>query len=371
MRNWLLALSIVVIGMGWCHLATAAYLESDFPGGQEVRIMPPPPPPPEPEPENPLCEMVRKLSVRPGYQYGGLMVFLLESSEAAHRMDYLSIEEALRKRVLTVCEKASAEVPVLIVENTGRESILMLGGELLLGGRQNRTLKEDVLLPGRSGPVEVPVLCVEKGRWTAREKGFTSKSSMAAVRVRGAAQGGLPQAEIWEEVEEYQKRLRVKSASGDLQAIQDSAEVRQELARYRKAFAKHCWRPQAVGMVVARHGRIAGADVFCNPALFRTHRDRLLESYAIDCCAYRFTGRCEWPGTKAVEKFLEHVFDADFESRDTPGSGRLLIANTERMSGSALVYRDRVLHASLFPLEQVLIRRAVPRPLPQQRQTDR
>ena len=208
MRNWLLAFSIVVVGMAWCHLATAAYLESDFPEGQQVRIVPPPPPPPEPEPENPLCEMVRKLSVRPGYRYGGLMVFLLESSEVAHPGDYLSIEEALRKRVLTVCEKASAEVPVLIVENTGREPILMLGGELLLGGRQNRTLREDVLLPGRSGPVGVPVLCVEKGRWTAREKGFTSKSSMAAVRVRGAAQGGLPQAEIWEEVEEYQRDLQ-------------------------------------------------------------------------------------------------------------------------------------------------------------------
>lgn len=39
----------------------------------------------------------------------------------------------------------------------------LLAGEILLGGKQNRVLTEDILLPPGSGPRNVGVYCVEGG----------------------------------------------------------------------------------------------------------------------------------------------------------------------------------------------------------------
>ncbi len=361
-RTWLFA---VVLALS-CGLLQAAYLEGDLPREPSPRPIVIPPPPPTPH--NPLARMVRRLRVRPGHHYRGLTVFLLELPEIADDTSYLSTDEALRKGTLTVREVGPGAVPALVVENAGEVPILMLGGELLLGGKQNRVLRDDVLLPPRSGPIEVPVLCVERGRWSRGPSGFKSRRSVAPPLVRGSAQAGRSQDEIWAGVDHYQKRLKVESGTGDLQAVHDSPRLKEALADYREHFAERCWRPRAVGMVVARGGRIVGADIFCNAPLFRKHRSRLLESYALDCIAFR-RGRPElrwrWPSPPdvgAAERFLRRTLRASYWWRATPGLGRLLALSSPGLSGSALVRRDNVLHACLFSEDEAVILR--PSPLP-------
>ena len=367
---WIVAIILALAG----GLLRASYLENDYPEETAPRRTVPPPPrriiPPAPRPvrSNPLTEMVGRLTVREGYHYRGLTVFPIELARVTEPTVYLSAEEALANGMLTVREKGSGVVPSIIVANRGREPILMLGGELLLGGKQNRVLRDDVLLPARSGPVEVPVLCIEQGRWSGRTATFESRRSVAPLGVRGRAQAGRPQAEIWEGVSLYQRSFRVESKTADLQAVHDLPEVRKSLEEYRANFAKRCWRPEQVGMVVARYGRIVGADVFGNAAMFRKHRDRLLESYAVDCIAYGRRGRelrRKAPGRSMAERFLRRVFRARYSWRATPGLGRLLSVSGAGLSGSALVCKDNVLHTCLFPEAEVIVPIVrPPRPLP-------
>ncbi len=386
-----LAAGLLILAGG---LLQASYLESDQPDERpSVPIVPRPvPPPPRPPvPHNPLTEMIGRLSVREGYHYRGLTVFLVEVSRVADPTAYLSSEEALAGGTLTVREKGAGSVPSLIVENKGKEAILMLGGELLLGGKQNRVLRHDALLPARSGPVELPVYCTEQGRWSGRGAVFDRRNPVAPLEVRGLAQAGRPQAEIWQSVSAYQTRLHVKSSTGDLQAVQDSPEVQKALKDYRVHFGRHCWRPEAVGMVVARYGRIVGADIFCNARLFRKHRDRLLDSYAVDCIAYsahpgeallsRDTSAVRErgpdfkmppfvvPGREQAERFLRRALRGRFTWRATPGAGRLLVVSGAGLSGTGLVHKGNVLHAGLFARIAVPIVRptppvAPPRPIP-------
>ena len=368
---WLVA-TLAVLACGW---GQAAYLESDEPGPAPVIVPPePPPPPPPPAPDNPLTELVRhRLSVRHPYEYKGLTVHLIYLSEVADDASYLSVQDALRKGVLTVEEKRRATVPALVVRNTGKEPILMLGGEILPGGKQNRILRRDVLLPENSGPVEVPVLCVEQGRWSSRPIEFERHRSVAPLAVRGSALAGRSQDEVWEGVRRYQESLEVESATGDLQAVQDSAGVKEALADYRAQFAEHCWQPEAVGMVVARHGRIVGADIFCNAELFRKHRDRLLESYAVDCLAHpsRDSVRGRPGHLPSAEQFLRRLLRAEYRWSDGPGLGRILSAEGAGVNASALVWRRNVLHASVFAEDQIIIVRPPhpgPRPIPLRRE---
>lgn len=349
--------------------ARAAYLEEDEATApvERIIVLPPPPPPPI-APDNPLTKAVRRISVLPGHTYKGLTVFPLETSHVSDRTDYASVDEALREGLLVITEKGTGSVPVLLAENKGDRPILMLAGEILAGGKQNRILKEDVLLPRRSGRVELPVLCVERGRWSGRGSVFSTNPGTAAVNVRAAAQAGMAQERIWSGVSYYQTRLNVTSPTADLQAIQDSDQVREALAGYKEAFRKTCPR-RAVGMVVARHGRIVGAEIFCNPAVFRKHRDRLLESYAVDCFAAQKRPNMEEPtrrrprvDRKDAERFLRRTLRAEYEWRGTPGVGRLLAVHGTGINGLSLVYRKALVHAGLFAQDAVIIQ-----PMPMRR----
>jgi len=367
MRNTILWLITLIVAVS-ASPAQASYLTSDY---EETPRQAPPRriAPPPPAPQNPMTDLVRRVRVRAPYHYRGLTVFLLEMDGPTDGTGYLSTQEALAAGMLAVQEKGSGSVPSLQVENTGKRPVLMLGGELLLGGKQNRVLREDVLLPPESGPVEVPVLCIERGRWTRHSAQFESKRSVAPLTVRGSAQAGRSQDEIWEGVAGYQRTLNVDSATQDLQAIHDSEEVRKALADYRDHVQRHCWRDDTVGMVVARYGRVVGADLFCNAALFRKHRNRLLDSYALDCIAHGVPRedhelRIVVPSVLAARHFLERAFRADYSWKPGPGAGRLLSAGGAGVTGSALVYGDVALHACLFPQEVIIVRPPHPEPPP-------
>ena len=70
------------------------------------------------------------------------------------------------------------------MENRGKAHVLLLAGEILVGGKQNRVLREDILLPPLSGPRPIGVYCVEQGRWNEGRRDFESKSTFADPGLR-------------------------------------------------------------------------------------------------------------------------------------------------------------------------------------------
>ena len=369
-----------VLGLSALALsARAIYLEEPSVPVEPRRPVPiGPPPPPRPERTNALIEAVRRVTVLPGYTYRGLSVFPLEVTHALDSANFDSLDEALDKGTLRLSEKGSGSVPIVIGRNVGKTPVLLLAGEILVGGKQDRILSEDVLLPAQSGRVELPVLCVEHGRWSARDASerddegtsFRSRSSVAALGVRAAAQTGASQEDVWGGVKYYQRQLDVISEDSDLQTVQDAPEAREALSDYRNAFRER-WGPQTIGIVVARYGRVIGADIFCNSRVFRDHRDRLLDSYALDCYTLRRDhdrpGRERPPqaDVRDAERFLRQVLYADYDREPSPGDGYLLRVRGEGLRGAALVQNDAVLHAALYVREPIIIEPMPPiRPMP-------
>jgi hypothetical protein len=56
----------------------------------------------------------------------------------------------------------------LIVENLSDEEVYIQSGDIVKGGRQDRTLGYDLIVPKKSGKVKITSFCVEHGRWSAR-----------------------------------------------------------------------------------------------------------------------------------------------------------------------------------------------------------
>ena len=105
-------------------------------------------------------------------EVGGLSVFPLTGVVQAGPA-YLTGPEAFAAGLIEVDELDPPEVPMLAITNLADVPILLVEGEMLVGGDQNRTMNVTVLCPPLARTI-VPVSCVEVGRWGARRKMFAS-----------------------------------------------------------------------------------------------------------------------------------------------------------------------------------------------------
>ena len=308
--------------------------------------------------DNEVTRLLEKLVVLAPHHHGGLTVFALELRGTEDESDYASLDEGFRGGFVRVSD--TGVVRQVTMENeSARHWVFAMAGEVILGGKQNRMLREDVLLPPRSGPVTVPTYCVEQHRWAGHDRSkFRGGRGLGNYALRAKALAGAPQARVWEQVDAEQRRFRVDSATKDYAAVMDSPAVARELGAYRQAFSR-IWRPRSVGFVVAQGGRIVGADAFCNTRLFWKLRAKLIDSYAFDCL--RRYGRYR-PSLRQEDarKFLAGVYTARFRRLGSPGAGQKLSFRGSGVEGAALVRQNATLHLHASPGYRILPR--PPRP---------
>ena len=118
-------------------------------------------------------------------------------------------------------------VPTLRIVNRGEQPVLLVDGEHLVGVKQNRILNTTILVPEKSS-LDIPVSCVEAGRWGVPQGGaqpssphlFTSarakKAEAVTASVRSSGVFVADQAAIWEDVDRKLSDLGVQSPAGRL-----------------------------------------------------------------------------------------------------------------------------------------------------------
>src|SRR6202007_821531 len=92
----------------------------------------------------------------------------------------------------------SAQVNQLVLINRGKRPLLLLAGEVVSGGKQDRIIGKDRIVPAGADPLPLSVFCVEHGRWTAGSSGkFTAGQTIVhpSVRERAAVDGS--QTQVW------------------------------------------------------------------------------------------------------------------------------------------------------------------------------
>jgi len=60
------------------------------------------------------------------------------------------------------------DVNTLIVVNNSDKPLYLMPGEIIIGGSQDRTIANELVLAAHSSPTRIPVYCVESGRWGAK-----------------------------------------------------------------------------------------------------------------------------------------------------------------------------------------------------------
>jgi hypothetical protein len=81
-------------------------------------------------------------------RHGALEVFPLWGPRAQAAADYLLLEEGLRSGKVKIEERAGGgSVPELLLDNRSRRPLLLVSGEVVYGGKQDRVIREDTIIP--------------------------------------------------------------------------------------------------------------------------------------------------------------------------------------------------------------------------------
>jgi len=222
------------------------------------------------------------LRVLPAIQHGALSVFpvVRRVQGTARAGKVLALAAGLERKQVAVEEVGGGTVNQLRVINRSEQPVLLLGGEILLGGRQDRVVAHDQLVPPGANVV-VQVFCVEHGRWAGGQQ-FGAAAGFAEGGLRARAKYDGDQGRVWQQVAKKARALGAQSSTGTYRTLAAGKAGESVAAPYRAAIgARIGAHPEAqrmVGIVAAVGGRVVSVDVFAAPELFAQYRDRMLDS---------------------------------------------------------------------------------------------
>jgi hypothetical protein len=254
---------------------------------------------------------------------------------------------------LVVSEREDGpSVPELAVTNAGGRPALLVEGESLLGGWQNRTLNVSVLIAAGK-TAAVPVSCVERGRWGGAPDGARPAPAMAPAALRGRKSRGVAdgvlagsisraadQGDVWQAVSEYATRLDAASLTEALADVQH-ARHRDVMAMVAGTRPLHGQR----GVAAAIGGQVRSIDLFDRTETLGAYWDALVSGYALD--AVGLVTETVPPGRRAVVQAFTDLRAARTRRVAGIGLGQEVHAVGPAVTAGALVWDDVCVHLAL------------------------
>ena len=260
--------------------------------------------------------------------------------EDAIERDYTTAVDAA-----LVSEKPTPEVNSLTVANTGNRPLLLLRGQLLEGGLQNRMVAQSVVVAPKD-ELAVSVVCVEQRRWNG-QRHHADSHRRATTRVQAGLSASVDrQGEVWERVSEYETRYGANATSSLTEHANRAAEEIIPLAGEFRPF------PGQIGIVVAIGGHPVSAELFDSPETLAEQYQSMVAAAAMDA-----VGRpAEVTPSRRVRRFIELAANLPMHHDAQAGAGISFVGANENASVSLLRWRGRDVHTSLLNPRHELVR---------------
>ena len=308
-----------------------------------------------------------KYSVLSPISKGKLTIFPVVAQITHDTSDFITLDDGIRSGDVIVTEAGNvnvrplvrghshyvpdhgsgAQVNQLVLVNNSKHPLILLAGEIVTGGKQDRIIAKDRIIPAGGDPVDLSVFCVEPGRWTGTTTKFQSMSvpQMAQPSVRYNAMAEKSQQKVWDEVGRSRERVIAEAAAAprseggggsvvgglagarntssyaktmQYDAVQKTVdEVAKPIQTSYDSAIRQLRDKHAVGVIVAVNGRIIWTDIFASTQLLEKYWPKLVRSYAAEAIT---TDSAEKPPSVAnAEQFL-HEMEGNHETIETdPG----------------------------------------------------
>ncbi|HEY2351666.1 MAG TPA: DUF6569 family protein [Candidatus Acidoferrum sp.] len=274
--------------------------------------------------------------------YENMTVFPIVAAENADTGAFVTLDDALASGDVVITEQGSylrrtrdrarqvpygagPEVNQLVLVNRGKRPLILLAGEVISGGKQDRIIGKDRIIPVGAAPLPLDVFCVEHGRWTGDSEKFSAAQLMVHPAVRKEAAIEQDQGKVWAAVRgemapgANSSDAGIGVAGGGIGGAQPNAapppisprrldstiaseaptqaytkiyksspigtsveSFAEEMQRRFQRATEKMKGEHVVGVVIAYGGEVAWSDIFASSQLFDAYWPKLLRSYAVE-----------------------------------------------------------------------------------------
>ncbi|MGE0130752.1 MAG: DUF6569 family protein [Blastocatellales bacterium] len=327
------------------------------------------------------------------YSHKNLTIFLLHGADQHQGKAPLTLQEALEQKKVVVHE--TGEVNNLAIENLSDDEVFVQSGDIVKGGKQDRVLALDLIVPPKSGKVPIESFCVEQGRWSGRGEEAvaafsSSEKALNSKELKIAAKHSASQSEVWDKVAKSQSKLsagvvaadvaplpadpypasQTQSASSvagiaageqsanssaqafdfsvaspmsssSLQLSLENKHLKQAVDDYVKKLSPIIeGKNDVIGYVFAINGQINSADAYSSHALFKKLWPKMIESSATEAVGDLEKGKKYDPTpAEAVKTFLSEAESGNASEREV--TQRVTAVKRETQKNLFFETRDR------------------------------
>lgn len=264
-----------------------------------------------------------------------------------------SFERAMERGLARVTETSPAgEVPFLMLENKGDNPIIILDGEELVGGKQNRIINTTLVILAKTS-VKIPVSCIQAGRWRNERAEFDSTGSIFRARSRATQKATVTanvresgsflsdQGAVWDEVSASLDELGVRSETSDFR------EGHESIAHRLEEFVEVI-RPMEnqIGSIFVNAQGFLGLEILGTPGLFSQFYQKVIRSFA-----FEVLGAPDLNGSFMLEtrQWWDMILKSQVTRHASPSAGEDIRVGTEDLIGSGLIWNNVLVHFSCFP----------------------
>ncbi|MEK6872202.1 MAG: DUF6569 family protein [Nanoarchaeota archaeon] len=286
-----------------------------------------------------IISSVRELQQGKIQQFGNLALVPLFGEQSS--LDYLILREAIAQGFQVSENPKGAHVPQLYVINGTGKKVLAIQGEYVVGGKQNRTFTRNVYF-NDNFKGEIPVRCVEAGRWHSEDNSSGTFSSSGVVP-RSLSQAES-QGDTWLAASTYLDESTVHSATSDVGETYRSRQGDFDFSKQHFSFLEG--QTGMIAVFMQRRKKLFVADIFDQQHRFSQYFSGLLESHILD------SGLDSKENVNLTEsevrKFLDSADGCCFQDIPPISLGKDYTLHGEDLSGHVLSYEGNRLYTHLY-----------------------
>ena len=280
-----------------------------------------------------------------------ITIFFLQSKTKLEN-NFLTLEESISKSLVDIKEvNSKGTIRYLKVSNKSNQKLLILGSEQIIGNalKQNRVVNNTTLVPEQT-TILLSVSCCEKNRWSpAVANNICTSESLYFTkgRINNSVDifdnNKTDQFKIWDDIAEKLDEFNTKSFTGTLEDTYNKNKLYfDEISNYFKI------NENDVGVVAAIGNRLVNVEIFSSNKLLKMYFPKIIKSLIFE--SYKKTSQNYLLGLKDVYKLFRLIEFSEKKLHKPHNDclGEEIRFNSDRVVGSCLNYKEKLLHFSGF-----------------------
>lgn len=260
-----------------------------------------------------------------------------------YKLDILTLKKGFELGLVEVKECPKSTVNTLIVVNNAVTPLLLVDGEEIVGGDQNRIVSSTVLIAAQS-EMKIPVNCTEHGRWGYKHE-FKQSEYMANSRTRFAKSKARSEMKnvqnaVWDSIDMLEEDMCFSSPTQAMSESYDNVKIdlNESLNEFKIINGQ-------TGVLIIIDGDIKGFEIFFNSEIYAEYHEKILKSYLIDT---NISDSVFTINIDEAKTFISTALDSEFKEIQNSGLEKPYEFKNDHGIGTLYKYNEEIIHISYF-----------------------